>query len=209
MCVLILEHVELMKAAMFVAGDEWEKREQTKEANARAEKVEDGEPSDAWEPLRNYRLAVAYDSKAEKLFLEKNAKLMADGTVWNALPPRCRTAGNRARIHCALSRSSCLVHKVKDRNTNYPNKLVATVTHPELTKEVEADAACPKRMDDGSRAYVDFYDGKLESTDAKMDLVPIAILAVMSNFKLSTGTKGAAGSRSAGLCSGESWMSLA
>jgi hypothetical protein len=51
------------------------------------------------------------------------------------------------------------------------------VSHPELATEIETDAACAKRMDPGSRAFMEFYNNTLQTEDARMDLVPIAIFA--------------------------------
>ena len=42
-----------------------------------------------------------------------------------------------------------------DANTNYPGKLIARAVRPELAAEINADAACPRRLPDGCKAFVD------------------------------------------------------
>ena len=127
--------------------------------------------------LRDFRLSLAYETKVENKFAIRNNELMHSAEPWEPLDFGERTL-NRRNINFVLTvRSGSLNHKNKDNRTNYPAKGVAIVKFPGLGNEIISDAACWRRLDDGTRAWYDHHKGDITSADAIMDMVPPALFA--------------------------------
>ena len=132
---------------------------------------------------REYRCVIAFEGKGEQRFLDHIKQLMVDPSFWDVVPAAQRTARVRTRATLLLIASGCLIHKMKDVLQRYPNKLIATVRHPELLSEVKLDAACPARMDAASYDFIKFYDD-LASPEAKADIEVLARFTKLENIKI-------------------------
>eukprot|EP00959_Pyramimonas_sp_CCMP1952_P193854 4053705-Pyramimonas_sp.AAC.1 len=100
---------------------------------------------------RSFRLVDAYERSVENEF-SNNVKQLRQSDPWDAMPFPSRTLSLRTRIFVTLSRSGALNHKLADHKSNYPYKCIAAVSHPELEDDIIAGAACPRRLDRGTRA---------------------------------------------------------
>ena len=178
LCVVLKRHVVMMSHALFVSGKRWEKRERQRELRALQQAPEPHDSQDAvWMPARKYRIPLTYDGAQEIKFLEETRRLMDHECAWAVIPSSKRTQHLQTKVTIMLCRGASLANKRLDESKNYPAKLIAIVNDPGLAKEVEADAKCGRRLDVGSRAFLDHHGGDISSTPTpRMMLVPIAVL---------------------------------
>ena len=76
---------------------------------------------------------------------------------WDPFLLQERTSRRRTQNFIILARSGSLNHKSQVRKSNYPNKMVALVKFPHMHAEIPEDAACPRRLDAGTRSWYDFW----------------------------------------------------
>ena len=168
---------------MFVGGDRWERQQWLNppgELPLSGGAVGNGAPTHG----RDYRAAVSFEGLAEQQFLDQCHELMESSQSWEVLGPSARTARNRTRAAIVLLRSASRMHDIQYLNRNYPNKLLASSKLSHLRDEISADLACPRRLDDGSRQVLEFYEEDLASAAAKADVNAMAILARKENIQV-------------------------
>ena len=141
MATTIEPFVHLMKHELYEGGDEWDRDQIKIELKRRAQQMHGGgvaasSSSDAPEHRRKYRIALGYFGKAESTCIDELRKIMTDANFWEPLPNACKTTKHRTRIAIMLGRAIALTHRVQDQNANYPNKMIAIASDPNLVDEV-------------------------------------------------------------------------
>jgi len=182
---LMWPHVKAMASSLWKAGDQYDKAERGKVAPKHAPDLGDQQLNEGpdnpegeeagGQATRSFRLIDQYDASTERKFHRRMAHLSHTESVWDPIPYVWRTLSNRNRAFIVSARSGALNHKNIQVLTNYPQKAVATIKYPWLAKEVNADCACPRRVDAGTRAWFDSNDGNVDNIHAQMQLMPMAI----------------------------------
>ena len=174
-------HVKAMASSFWLAGDAFDTAQRTacSEANAWTEDeypdAIGSEQKHELNPVRDYRLVVAYEGVVENTFSKELYHLMHSADPWETLPFGSKTLSMRNHVWQNLVRAGAQNHRDKVDKSNYPRKAIAVIQHPELVDEIKADATCPRRFDSGTRAWFDAHEGAIESPDAQADQVVPAV----------------------------------
>ena len=167
--------------SLYEAGEEWDRQQRRKGSQRVGRAQTDRE-------RREYRLVNSFHGKREDAFHRETVELMESTEAWAAIPAAQRTSEQETLTFLLLARGLSRNHNQKDRNKNYPNKLLATIAEPSLIAEVAADAECDKRLDDASKQVVAQYgaDG-LASEGCQRDLTTMALIARAETLQIEWG----------------------
>ena len=169
----ILPHAEFMAHELFWAGDEGDRSD----FKRCCDRITDDAPF--YENIaekRLCRLARAYQCKGEDKFLQRTHDLMTDPTRWDTVPPKDRTEALNAQLFIAMSKGRCRTHLLKLLRRNYPYKVCALVTNPELREEILEDNECPRRLDAFTQSFL-HANPNVTSVDSLARLAAMLVLA--------------------------------
>lgn len=169
-------HVALMASEMYLCGDAFEQKEQVRVIRMGSDPGDGGVERNATDGQRQMRLPCAFAGARTETFLRDTASLTEAADQWSLLPLEFRTQSLRSMTFVLLARGIALIHRLQEARRNYPHKLLALAAQPGMLAEVQEDAACPKRLDPWSRAFVDHY-GDIGSPEAIADLTSTALYA--------------------------------
>ena len=144
----------LMRNCLKISTVGYEKEQRRIETRAR----ENARSLAQEEPVRKKcRLQAAYDAEGTMSLIEESHQTMFDDNAYTAVPRRSRTHARKTMCFKQLSRLSVRAHKNKTDLENYPCKAFGSLHLPHLRWEIDADAACRRRMDPWSRAVHTFH----------------------------------------------------
>ena len=172
---------------MYVAGEQWERLQRLADVQSYCDSHPNMRQCDARDRLGfnqgTFRACVAFEGLVEKGFLEEMQHIMSSPDLWDVLPCASRTKALRCELIILALRSCALMHCMKQANTNYPTKLLVCGDKDGMANVVcQEYAGCKRRMDSGSRAFLDFYRGRLPS-DALADLFILRLFTRFENLK--------------------------
>ena len=172
---VLMPHVDLMAKEFHMTGERFEKDERIKDSRSRKDQAA-GVPCEEAPYVRRFRLVEAFKGTHTKRFLQQTYELMRSPDAWEWLPMQERTHSARSVLFLALARGSSRVHTLQDSRTNYPYKLLACTSCPEVLPHIQRDRGCPRRMDEWSHDFLVHYPD-VTAPDAQADIHATNLLA--------------------------------
>lgn len=168
---------KLMSNLLEMSGSQWDVAEDSKVAFAESL----GAHYD-----RQVRAIIAYNGTLEKAFLGEMEKLLSGRKLHNCLPASQHTIQVCSLGFRMVSAAAGLCHELLlAPHSRYPWKLfgLAASMGPEAFAEhVAHEPSC--MLDEWSRAFVSFYEGRLDSAEAVADLFSTGLMVALDTAQI-------------------------